>query len=106
MPKKYNYTKRGKTQNYGDKQLEDAVKAVENGSLPIWKASATFSVPKSTIGDRKKGKHELHVQRGRTTHIPWDIESKILDAVKMASRRGIGLTRKQIKIWYDRNNWQ
>ena len=64
--------------------------------MSIRKASSHFGVPKSTIGDRISGKHELHVRNGRPPHIPDKIEQKIVDAVKMAPRRGIGLTRKQI----------
>ena len=59
-------------------------------------AAAAFGVPKSTIGDRMSGKHEIHVEHGRPPHIPREIENKIVDAVKMAARRGIGLTRKQV----------
>jgi hypothetical protein len=96
IPKKYVYTKRGKTQNYDGQELEKAVKAVQEGSLSIRKASATFGVPKSTIGDRISGKHEMHVHNGRPQHIPREVESKIVDSDKMAARRGIGLTRKQL----------
>ena len=64
--------------------------------MSIRKALSHFGVPKSTIGDRISGKHELHVRNGWPPHIPDKIEQKIVDAVKMAARRGIGLTRKQI----------
>ncbi|XP_045210605.2 jerky protein homolog-like [Mercenaria mercenaria] len=96
MPKKYVYTKRGKTQNYREWDLEKAVKAVQDNSMSIRKASTMYGVSKSTIGDRISGKHELHVPNGRPPHIPRDVERKIVDAVKMAARRGIGLTRKQV----------
>ncbi|WAR04798.1 LOW QUALITY PROTEIN: hypothetical protein MAR_020659 [Mya arenaria] len=96
MPSKYVYTKRGKTQNYSRQALKQAVDAVSKGILTVRKASATFHVPRSTIGDRISGKHELHVPNGRPPHIPRDIENKIVDAVKMAARRGIGLTRMQV----------
>ena len=95
MPKKYVYTKRGKTLNYSGDQLETAVKAVQGG-LSVRQAAAAFGVPKSTIGDRMSGKHEIHVEHGRPPHIPREIENMIVDAVKMAARRGIGLTRKQV----------
>lgn len=96
MPKKYVYTKRGKTQNYDRQALEKAVCAVKDGSLSVRKAAEQFGVPKSTIGDRISGKHELHVKNGRPPCIPREIEEKIVHALKIAARRGIGLTRRQV----------
>jgi hypothetical protein len=95
MPRKWVYTKRGKTQLYNKTSLDDAVNAVKEG-MSIRQAAKHFNVPKSTIGDRISGKHELHVPNGRPPHIPKAIEDKIVDAVKMAARRGIGLTRQQV----------
>ena len=97
MPSKYVYTKRGKTRNYSSQQLENAAHAVQQG-MSIRKASAYFGVPRSTIGDRRSGKHEVNVEHGRPPHIPRDIEHKLVDSVKMAARRGIGLTRKQVLL--------
>lgn len=93
MPKKYIYTKRGKTQNYDGIALERAVDAVQKGALFIRKAFAMFHVPRSTIGDRISGKHELHVRNGRPPHIPLD---KIVKAVVMATRCGIMLISRQV----------
>lgn len=96
MPSKYVYKNRGKTQNYTPEILEKAVKAVQDGQMSIRKASEQFNIPRSTIGDRISGKHELHVPNGRPPAIPRDIELQVVEAVKMAARRGIGLTRNQI----------
>lgn len=98
MPSKYIYKNRGKTQNYSPETLERAVNAVQNGSMSVRESSAHFNVPRSTIGDRMSGKHDMHVPNGRPPHIPREVENKIVDAVKMAARRGIGLTRKQILL--------
>ena len=99
MPSKYIYTKRGKTLNYSTAQLEKAVQAVQQGAS-IRNAAASFGVPRSTIGDRISGKHDIHVEHGRPPHISPEIENKIqfVDSVKMAARRGIGLTRKQVLL--------
>lgn len=96
MPKKYVHTKRGKTQLYDQSILEEAVKAVQDCRMSIRKAAETWHIPKSTIGDRISGKHELLVKNGRPPAIPIEIENKIVDSIKMAARRGIGLTRSQI----------
>lgn len=82
--------------NYTPETLERAVTSVQNGSMSVREACTAYNVPRSTIGDRISGKHELHVPHGRPTHIPTDVEDKIVSAVKMAARRGIGLSRKQI----------
>ncbi|WAR19330.1 LOW QUALITY PROTEIN: hypothetical protein MAR_001168 [Mya arenaria] len=39
--------------------------------------TATYHVPRSTIGDRISGKHDLHVPNRRPPHIPREIEGKI-----------------------------
>ena len=96
MPKKHTYTKRGKTQNYDKETLERAYNAVTNGSMSVRKASKEFGIPKSTLGNIISGKHELHVKNGRPPCIPFVIEEKIVEALKMAARRGIGLTRRQV----------
>ena len=55
MPKKYTFTKQGKTQNYDKETLEKAYNAVKNGSMSVSKASKEFGIPKSTLGDRISG---------------------------------------------------
>ncbi|MES9884670.1 MAG: helix-turn-helix domain-containing protein [Sedimenticola sp.] len=78
---------------YGTDALEEAMKAVSAG-MSVRKAAQTFGVPKSTIGDRVSGKHELHVQHGRPPAVPATIENKLVETVKTAA----GLSRKQIII--------
>ena len=97
MPSKYVYTKSGKTINYSHNQLEKAEQAVENGAS-IRNAVASFGVPRSTIGDRISGKHDIDTEHGRPPLIPREVENKIVDAIKMAATRGIGLTRKQVLL--------
>ena len=53
---------------------------------------------RSTIRDRISEKHDLHAEHCRPPHIPREIENKIVDSVKMAARRGTGLTRKQVML--------
>ena len=67
--------------------------------MSIRKATAIFGVPKSTVGYRINGRFKLVVPRGRPLPcISPEIEQKIVGSVKMAARRGIGLTRKQILL--------
>ncbi|MES9881787.1 MAG: helix-turn-helix domain-containing protein [Sedimenticola sp.] len=97
MPKKYVHTKRGKTLNYNPEDLEKAVTAVTEG-MSIRKAATTFGVPRATVGDRASGRFETNVQHGRPPCIPKVLEAKMVESVKIAARRGIGLTRKQILV--------
>lgn len=55
-----------------------------------------YNVPKSTLADRVSGRFAVDVQHGRPTAIPAEIENKIVQCVKVAAERGIGLTRKQL----------
>mgnify|MGYP002633021969 CR=1 FL=1 len=84
--------------NYTPETLERAVTSVQSGRMSVREASSVYNVPRSTIGDRISGKHELHVPHGRPTHIPKEVEDQIVSAVKMAARRGVGLSRKQILL--------
>lgn len=96
MPKKYIHKKRGKTLAYEQTSLESAVKAVQSGGFSVRQAAATFSVPRSTIADRISGRYELQVRHGRPPALPDSVEKTIVSSIKMASKLGMGLSRKQI----------
>lgn len=96
MPKKYIYKNRGKTLSYDQSQLQQAVECVQSSNLSIRKASQHFGIPKSTIADRISGKYSVSVTHGRPPALAPEIENKIVSSVKMASKLGIGLSRKQV----------
>jgi len=57
-----------------------------------------FSIPKFTIGDRISGKHYVIVTHGRPQCIPKEVESTIVQSVKTAAQRGVGLTVQQLLL--------
>jgi hypothetical protein len=64
--------------------------------MSVRAASEAFSVPRSTIGDRLTGKHDLNTKHGRPPAIPMYIEETIVKTIKKASKLGVGLSQKQI----------
>jgi hypothetical protein len=96
MPRKYKHTKRGKTLNYDQAALEQAVQEVRAGRMSVRLAAESFSVPKSTIGDRLSGKYSMNVNHGRPPALPRNVEEVIVKSLKMAAKQGMGLSRKQI----------
>lgn len=96
MPKKYIYKNRGKTLSYDQSQLQQAVECVQSSNLSIRKASQHFGIPNSTKADRISGKYSVSVTHGRPPALAPEIENKIVSSVKMASKLGIGLSRKQV----------
>ena len=83
---------------YGTDQLKEAVNQVSNGVLSVRQASSQFGIPKSTIQDEVSGVSPIDKKPGRPTAIPLEIESKIVAAVKEASKRGLGISRKQLLV--------
>lgn len=48
--------------------------------------------------NQHSGRYEIDVPRARLPSIPTETETKIVDSVKMAAGRGIGITREQIPL--------
>lgn len=97
MPRTYVPTKRGKTMGYNRQNLEAAVQAANDG-MSVRKAAIKFGIPKSTLADRVSGRYEVDVTHGRPTAVPRDVEDKIVQCVKLAAEKGIGISRKQLLL--------
>ena len=85
-----------KLKQYDHAALLEAVKAVRNKSMSVRKAALEFNVPRSTISDKVTGRSDLETNMGRPPSLPSEIESKLVGNVVEASRRGIGISRKQL----------
>jgi len=96
MPKTFIPTKKGQLVRYDEAQLQAAVDAMHEKGWSVRKAAEHLKVPRSTLGDRLSGWFEVGVHRGLPPHIPPELETNIVSSIKMASSRGISLTRKQI----------
>ena len=93
MPRKY-IGKKKKT--YDLSALMNAVDAVKSGHLSIRKAAIEFDVPKTTLHDTLKEKYQDAGMPGRKPALPVNIENRIANALKEASRQGMGVSRLQV----------
>lgn len=73
--------------NYEQELLERVDAAVQSG-LPVRQAVEKFSGPRAAICDRVSGK--------QSPALPSNIETKIVNNIKMAAKLGVGLCRKHI----------
>lgn len=92
MPKPY----KRKKEPYNNKRMQEAVSAVLKGTYSIRKAADIINVNKSTLQDTMKKKFKNPGKPGRRTPIPPEIEEKIANALKEASRQGMGISRRQL----------
>lgn len=92
MPKPY----KRKKEPYNNKRMQEAVSAVLKGTYSIRKAADIINVNKSTLQDTMKKKFKNPGKPGRRTTIPPEIEEKIANALKEASRQGMGISRRQL----------
>jgi hypothetical protein len=68
---------------------------MQNGHLSIRKAAIEFDVPKTTLHDTLKEKYQDAGMPGRKPALPVNIENRIANALKEASRQGMGVSRLQ-----------
>ncbi|XP_062595646.1 uncharacterized protein LOC134257003 [Saccostrea cucullata] len=93
MPKAYKQRKR---EPYSSESMQNAVSSVMKGTYSIRKAAEMFNVNKSTFHDTIKKKYKNPGQPGRKTAIPPEVEQKIANALKEASKQGMGISRRQL----------
>lgn len=93
MPKKQ--AKR-KLLKYDHEKMIQAVEAVKSGAIPIRVAATKYGVPKSTLGDKMSGRSDLDTNIGRRAALSEAVENKIVDTVLEASKRGMGISRRQL----------
>jgi len=98
MPKQFKKRSLAKSLLYDRSKLNDALEAVRNRRLSVWRAAEEFGVPKSTLHDRISGKYGEETRPGRKPALPDYIENKIVEAVKEASRQGVGVSRRQLLV--------
>ena len=87
---------RTKNAKYSQEAVENAAESIKNGSMSLRKAAEHYGVPRSTISDRVNHRFPNPGKLGRPPAIPFEVEVKIVNAVKAASQQGIGVTRQQL----------
>ena len=83
---------------YTASQMAQAVAAVKRG-MGVWKASATFKVPKTTLYDNTKGKYRNVAKRapGPGRALGAATEQALVDYALYMAERGFPLTRPALK---------
>lgn len=83
-----------KPQNYDEKNLSDALKAVKNKSLSISKAAKQYKLDRSLLSRRFHGKGTG--KRGRKCEFSPEEERHMASRIKSLAQWGFGLTRTEI----------
>ena len=73
-----------------------ALNAVRSGSMSANMAAKTYGVPRSTIGDRLRGKVEDDAHPGNDPVIPLETENEIVSIVLSSATRGFGITKQEL----------
>jgi len=76
--------------------MVQAVEAVKSGAMSIRVAATKYGIPKSTLGDKMSGRSYLDTNIGRRPALSEAVENKIVDTVLEASKRGMGISRRQL----------
>ena len=73
-----------------------AYEAVRSGSLTIYGAAKTFSVPRTTLSDKIRGLSSLTARKGRPTSLSDEEEKSLVSYIEYMSEHGFPLTREQV----------
>lgn len=82
--------------------MKRAIAAVQNGDMGFWKASKTFSVPKTTLRrlaaiDNLPLEEIVAARLGRPPVLPPEIETNANHCILQMESKYFGLTRRDIK---------
>lgn len=81
---------------YDHNKLVQATIAVKNDSMSVRKEAKHFEVPKFTLGDKVSGRSDLHTNPGKAAILPAEVENQIVKTVINASKRGMGISCRQL----------
>jgi transposase-like protein len=82
--------------NYPKEKLQNAIRAVAEGTLTSVKASEFYGVPQSTI--RSHVNHpSLRLGAGRSSHLNVEEENHLVDLIKSLEKIGVRLTQTVLR---------
>ncbi|XP_062575504.1 uncharacterized protein LOC134237417 [Saccostrea cucullata] len=87
---------RGPYQKNDPSIMEQAVNAVQSGTLSLRKAAEKFQVQKSTLYDRVTKRVSIDAKPGRKPVLSNEIEKRIIKNVTESAEKGFGISRKQL----------
>ena len=79
--------RKGPKLNYTEDQMSSAIRAIKNG-MGVRQACQKFSVPKSTVLDKVKGRTPMKRKMGRDPYLKEEEETAIVNWIKRCLRRG------------------
>lgn len=86
-----------RSNSYKSLQLQEAVIKVNSGEMTIRAASRFYKIPRATIFDYKNGRrHTSSGGGGRRSDLGIETECHLADCLKVMSRCGFGLSRKDV----------
>ena len=75
--------------------IETAVRQVKTGRMTVRQASATYGVPKSTLGDHITGKR-VRTSKGQEPYLGKELEDRLAAWLIKMARIGFGQTKEQL----------
>ena len=79
--------RKGPKLNYTEDQISLVIRAIKNG-MGMRQACQKFSVPKSTVLDKVKGRTPMKRKMGRDPYLKEEEEMAIVNWIKRCLRRG------------------
>ena len=81
---------------WSPKAMEDAMAAVKNGQMTVFRPTKIYNVPKSTLHDRISGKVRHGDKPGPKPYLSSTEEKELADFLVDVAKVGYGRTRKQV----------
>lgn len=93
------YIKKKPPAKYSHDQLQEAIAAVKNKQMTLYRASKYYEIPKPTLFKRVKGLRGVKSSSmGRPPAIPPEIERKMAEHIKTMEKWGFGLSKSEILL--------
>ncbi|KAJ8036481.1 hypothetical protein HOLleu_20471 [Holothuria leucospilota] len=86
-----------KYRKYTQATLELAFAKIKNGEMTLRQAARLYSVPKSTLNDKLKGRVQLRAKSGPMTNISNAEEDRLESWLLKMSQIGYGQTKRELK---------
>lgn len=92
-----NYKRKTVPPSYSSADLQNAVAAVKNGEVTIYRASKLYKIPKATLYKHVKGQRGVKSKSlGRPTALPAEDEEKIAEGLRAMEKWGFGLSKREV----------
>ncbi|CAH2011313.1 unnamed protein product [Acanthoscelides obtectus] len=92
-----NYIRKKAPPAYSKNDLKEAVQAVQRGTLTLYRAALLYKIPKATLFTHVKDKRGIKSNTGgRAPALPYDVEQKFSNSIKILEKWGMGLSKREV----------